>query len=224
MKKLLHSLAFSLLALSASAASFSPLQIGFDGFKGQQLVSSNTPVIGLCLNLPGAKNDTVTGLDIGISSFPDTFTGLRLNLFYSLSDTCNGATISFLDWSFDTLNGLQLSVIGFGETIHGIQLAGIGVVGALCGMQIGAFPASVAICGAQLGLANRVDSLHGLQIGPLNFACNLDDRHPADRGTVHGLQIGLVNYAHSLHGLQIGLLNIVLSSPYPYLPLLRVSF
>ena len=72
-------LALCAAAAPASAAAFSPLQIGL-GSPDWQLVSEDTPVYGLRLNLPISFNDTVAGLDLGLlSDDTATFSGLRLN-------------------------------------------------------------------------------------------------------------------------------------------------
>ena len=71
----------ALLALCIPSFAASPLQIGL-GIPRHctfQLVSTNTPVIGLCLNLPGSENPSVAGLDLGLCSVADTFSGIRVN-------------------------------------------------------------------------------------------------------------------------------------------------
>ena len=106
---------------SASAAAFSPLQIGI-GSPDWQLVSEDTPVIGLRLNLPGSFNDTVAGLDLGLlSDDTATFSGLRLNAI-SYSHACNGIAIALFDMA---------------AFLNGVQIAPLAIAGNACGLQIG---------------------------------------------------------------------------------------
>ena len=129
----------ALCAASASAAAFSPLQIGL-GSPDWQLVSEDTPVYGLRLNLPGSFNDTVAGLDLGLlSDDATTFTGLRLNAV-SYSHTCNGIAIALFDMA---------------AFLNGVQIAPLAIAGNACGLQI--------------GLGTDARELHGVQIGLLNI-------------------------------------------------------
>ena len=196
---ILLSLFLPLCAASASAAAFSPLQIGINVGHCTQLVDEHTPVFGLRLNLPLSGNDYVRGLDIGLLSCADYFTGLRLNAF---------------SWTARTLYGVEISPCGMARHLNGIHVCGIGVVTReLCGLQVGLVPCAANANGLQIGLFDMSENVYGVQIGFVNHTLSL-----------HGLQIGLVNYARSLHGLQIGLVNIVPESSIPCLPLLRASF
>ena len=164
----------ALCAAPASAAAFSPLQIGL-GSPDWQLVSEDTPVIGLRLNLPRSFNDTVAGLDLGLlSDDTTTFSGLRLNAI-SYSHDCNGISIALFDMAV---------------FLNGIQIAPLAIAGNACGLQIGLGTDAEELRGVQIGLFNgtrhfsRSPTVHGLQIGIVNYA-----RSP------HGLQIGLVTIA-----------------------------
>jgi len=164
---------FSLFTAALCAASpFSPLQIGL-GSPDWQLVSEDTPVIGLRLNLPGSFNDTVAGLDLGLlSDDATTFTGLRLNAI-SHSHACNGIAIALFDMAV---------------FLNGIQIAPLAVAGNACGLQIGLGTDAKELHGVQIGLFNGTrhlsssPSVRGLQIGLVNYANSL-----------RGLQIGLLN-------------------------------
>ena len=197
----------ALCAASASATEFSPLQIGLNGIYepfNRQLVSENTPVYGLRLNLLISYNEFVTGLDIGLGSAATTFTGLRLNA---------------ISWTDKTTRGVDVSLFCLGaeeSEFDGIQIAGMVLAHHVRGIQAGLLTYG-DIRGVQMGLWNTAIDLRGLQIGLVNFIDNPD-------APFTGLQIGLVNRAETLHGLQIGLLNIVPGSSLPVLPLLRASF
>ena len=162
----------ALCAASASAAAFSPLQIGL-GSPDWQLVSEDTPVIGLRLNLPRSINDTVAGLDLGLlSDDTATFSGLRLNAI-SYSHDCNGIAIALFDMAVN---------------LNGTQIAPLAIAGNACGLQIGLGTDAKELRGVQIGLFNGTrhfsssPSVHGLQLGLVNYAHSL-----------HGLQIGLLN-------------------------------
>ena len=162
-----------LAASSVSTAAFSPLQIGL-GSPNWQLVSEDTPVIGLRLNLPRSFNDSVAGLDLGIlSDDTTTFSGLRLNAL-AYSHACNGIAIALFDMAV---------------FLNGIQIAPIAVAGNACGLQIGLGTDAKDLRGVQIGLFNGTrtfsssPTVHGLQLGLVNYANEL-----------HGLQFGLLNF------------------------------
>ena len=147
----------ALCAASASAAAFSPLQIGAGwpapaGFE-LQLVPEKTPVFGFRLNLPGSVNDTVAGLDFGIYSEAETFSGIRLNVF-SGSKTLNGVAVAFMDVS---------------EEVRGVQIGGLNLaLHEVRGAQIGLLNFTYSLRGVQIGILNFAEYLHGVQIGLFN--------------------------------------------------------
>ena len=222
----LEVLFLALSALSAAAA-VSPLQIGVWG-EECQLVSPDTPVIGLRLNLPFSENDAVTGFDLGLVSFAGPFDAPRSDdVAKDLS--LNGISLGLVAWTYGDVNGLQAAVFGFAGHVHGIQAGCIDLggdvsgvqfglynlcFGPLHGLQLGAFNGGIqSVRGGQTGLFNAAVALHGLQVGLFNGA---DD--------ARGLQLGIVNLVwKSLRGVQIGLLNFDTSSSWSCLPLLRVS-
>ena len=218
---ILLSLLLPLFPLSASAATFSPLQIGIDG-EDIQLVDFHTPVVGLRLNLPVSGNDTVAGLDVGLASYATTFSGIRLNAMSWTEKNIRGVDVALISMGTDDteLDGIQIAGLGVATKMHGLQAGIVSYAATLCGLQIGLWSTAGDLCGIQIGFANFAESPQGgIQLGIFNAS------FPAfGGGNVCGLQIGLVNYACFLHGLQIGLLNIAIDSDYPYLPLIRASF
>lgn len=228
-------------AHSLGSPDFSPLQIGFEpllplvfanmfycaggiGTPGDlnvlQLVSSETTVVGLRLDIPVAFNETVVGLDAGIVCHAENFWGICAGAFSAMEDG----------------NGLLVSVFDGSPHVNGIQIAGISSAETFRGMQVGVVPRAKEVLGIQIGLLDCAPSLTGLQIGVLNID-SLDSDSNCLRevrgvqiglanttATLYGVQIGLVNSTETLHGIQLGLLNAVSSSPHRYLPLLRVSF
>lgn len=152
-------LSLALGAASASAAAFSPLQIGLGwparaGFD-LQLVSRETPVAGFRLNLLGSRNRTVAGLDLGICSDAGTFSGLRLNAF-SGSETLNGVSVALWDVTRD---------------VRGVGIGGFNLgLGQVRGAQIGLLNVAFSLCGTQIGVVNYAETCRGVQIGLLNWA------------------------------------------------------
>ena len=215
----------ALLVLSSSAFAFSPLQIGvgWPGHYNLQLVSSNTPVIGLRLDLPGSDNQTVGGLDMGIGAHSDTFSGIGLTCFSVTEKTLNGISIGLLGTSADTVNGIQLAPIAWARSVRGIQ-AGLfpiayGLGESFCGVQIGFCNFAEDLRGVQVGIFNNGrrffgsdGSVHGVQLGLFNST-------PA----LYGVQIGILNFTENLHGVQIGILNYDTGDHFP-IPLLRAAF
>jgi len=153
MKKFLLSLALSLLAFPALA--LSPLQLGVAG-ESLQLCAPDTPVVGLRLNLPFSESTAPSGgLDLGLFSLAESFTGVRLNLFSWAEAPSGGATLAFFD-SVTDYAGVQFAFFGTAS-------------GVFTGIQIGAFPYAAEVRGAQIGIVNRADALRGVQFGLLNI-------------------------------------------------------
>ena len=207
----------ALCAAPASAAAFSPLQIGLNGIYepyNRQLVSENTPVYGLRLNFLISCNETVTGLDIGLGSAATTFTGLRLNAISWTDKTTRGVDVSLfcLGAEESEFDGIQIAGMALAHHVRGIQ-AGLLTYGDIRGVQMGLWNTAIDLRGLQIGLVNFSDTSRGLQLGIFNSS-----------DTIHGLQLGLVNRAATLHGLQIGLFNWADSTSHPCLPFLHASF
>lgn len=214
-------LLLALFAFSSSAFAFSPLQIGVGS--NLQLVSTNTPVIGLRLNLLYSQNETVGGLDLGFVSSSQNLSGIGLNAVSFTEGTLNGISIGLLGTSADTVNGIQLAPIAWARFVRGIQ-AGLfpiayGLGESFCGVQIGFCNFAEDLRGVQVGIFNNgnrfmhdTGCVHGLQLGLFNFT-------PA----LYGVQIGILNFAENLHGVQIGILNYDTGDHFP-IPLLRAAF
>jgi hypothetical protein len=156
MKNLLALTLATLLALLAiPALALSPLQLGVAG-ESLQLCAPDTSIVGLRLNLPFSENTAPSGgLDLGLFSLAESFTGVRLNLFSWTEAPSGGATLAFYD-SVTDYTGLQFAFFGTAS-------------GTFTGIQIGAFPYANEIHGAQIGVVNRAETLRGLQLGLLNI-------------------------------------------------------
>ena len=144
---------FSLFTAAVCTAA-TPLQLGVAG-ESLQLAAPDTPVIGLRLNLPFSENQTAAGLDLGLFSLSDNFTGIRLNAFSWAEAPSGGATLALFDSCTDYA-GAQLAFFGTAS-------------GTFTGLQMGAFPYAAALRGVQIGIVTRAGDLRGLQIGLLNI-------------------------------------------------------
>jgi hypothetical protein len=116
-----------------------PLQVSV--FPPAQLVSEDTEVDGLRLDIPYGRNDVVRGLDIGlVGEVTEDMTGLQLQLFSSMAKEVKGAQFSFgtifppVFNEAESLRGLQCSgwvfppvIVSLGincaKEMHGIQVA-----------------------------------------------------------------------------------------------------
>jgi len=116
-----------------------PLQVSV--FPPAQLVSEDTEVDGLRLDIPYGRNDVVRGLDVGfVGEVTEDMTGLQLQLFSSMAKEVKGAQFSFGTIyppgfnAAESLRGLQFSGwilppviaspgINCAKEMHGIQVA-----------------------------------------------------------------------------------------------------
>lgn len=152
-------LVFSLVsALAATAAlaypSWTPIQIGLSG-PSCQLFAEETAVTGLRLNLAASRNDTVTGIDLGLVSLGDDIRGIRANLFNTS------------DWHF---SGLEVALCNREAALSGLAIGLFNAIdGDASGILVGAFNRANAMTGMQIGLFNQAGSLRGIQIGLINL-------------------------------------------------------
>ena len=153
-RRLLPLAAAALLACPTLSFALSPFQFGFGG-ENHQLVPPDEPVCGLRLNLVFSENDTASGLDLGVFSLSNFFTGLQVDLFAFTEREFNGLGFGFLH-SVADLNGVQLAFFPISD-------------GTFTGLQFGAFPKAADMHGLQIGAVTRADSLHGVQIGIINI-------------------------------------------------------
>ena len=149
------SLAAVLAATAALAApSWTPIQIGISG-PSCQIFGEETAVTGLRLNLAASRNDTVTGIDLGLISLGDDIRGIRLNLFNTS------------DWHF---SGLEAGICNREAAFSGLAVGLFNAVdGDASGILVGAFNKASVMTGLQIGLFNQATSLRGVQIGLINL-------------------------------------------------------
>lgn len=143
------------------------------------------------LNLLGATNQHVTGLDlslIGFRTVEGDFKGQHLSLIpiekFTVKGNLNGGSFSLWNDIEGTVNG---SVFGLVNTINDANGGAGGLVNLVKGDIVSTFGLVSIVDGTvnkQFGLINRAEAVSGVQFGLVNSTKNLD-----------GVQIGLVNHA-----------------------------
>ncbi|GMO65023.1 MAG: hypothetical protein Nk1A_2000 [Endomicrobiia bacterium] len=104
------------------------------------------------------KNDVVSGLEVGISSYTHKLKGLSWNFIFSKTDEGLGVQKSFVTLT-KSFVGLQAGVINLSSN-------------EICGLQCGFFNKAKSVSGFQLGLVNMTEDLYGIQVGLINFIEN----------------------------------------------------
>jgi hypothetical protein len=142
------------------------------------------------------------------------FHGLDLGVGFAYANEVTGAQLGLgVNWVENDMSGIQIAglvnmcnaIRGSISTASGLQLACLmNFAGCMDGIQI-------------TGLLNCASRLEGLQLAVVNVA-------PCRSGASSGIQIGLYNSVldDNFAGIQLGLLNHKASSPFPYLPFLRI--
>lgn len=114
-------------------------------------------LIGLRLTIPfSTKQESVTGLDLGLWGKSRYFEGIQINILRSDVK--------------DELSGLQIGCYNSAAQADafGLQVGLWNEVGRLNGVQCGLVNAVGEMCGIQVGLINRAEELHGFQVGAIN--------------------------------------------------------
>ena len=137
--------------LSADAAlDARPVSISFLSRK-----EGTIDVAGLRLNLPRGRNDSVTGVDLGVIGESTYLYGLQVNLLANLVRDRAGA--------------LQISLYNDVDgKLTGVQIGGWNNARCGEGFQVGLLNLSDEFYGVQVGLVNRSIMLRGFQIGIIN--------------------------------------------------------
>lgn len=121
-----------------------------------QLFPEETNIQGLRLNLIYGKNESVSGLDIGLVNHSATFKGLQYG-FVGITES------EFVGW--------QNNLVNLGEsTVHGAQTGLVNTSVEMKGFQYGFVNTSDQMNGVQLGLVNYAQRMtKGLQVGLVNI-------------------------------------------------------
>jgi hypothetical protein len=114
-------------------------------------------VVGLRITLPfSTRQETVTGVDIGLWGRCKDFEGFQLNLLRNdVKDTLGGLQVG----CYNTVNradlfAVQVGLINEAYSFRGLQCGLINIAGDGDGFQI--------------GLINRAETFHGFQVGAIN--------------------------------------------------------
>jgi len=169
------------------------------------LAMAATPIqLSLWNTIAIPKNDTVTGVEIGIGNNLQSVTGLQWNLVWSKT---NNAPLA---WQCGILNQVTGKFSGIQDGFVNWN------TGSVAGLMYGAVNYSEGSnVGVQWGFINFQNSFTGLSLGFLNYA-----------KTVQGVQFGFLNYADSAKSfaIQIGLLNYLgNSSIYKIFPIINAK-
>lgn len=174
LKKLL--LLFSLVS-SLSFANTSKFQ--FSLFPGAQFgVSKQDSVDGLSLNLLGAENQNVSGLDlslIGYRKVNGNFNGVHLSLFFEVfkvKGNMKGVAFSLWNDIEGDVNGGSLGLVNTAGGNSTFQFGTLNVTKKEALIQFGIVNYANSVSGVQFGFVNATQNLEGLQIGIVNYAKN----------------------------------------------------
>lgn len=130
----------------------------FSFFAPLQIFSENDNVYGLRLTLPHGENDTLVGMDLGISNNLHNLYGISFAAFLSQrSENMYGMNVAGF-FNISQGNDVGLSMAGFYNEINKIE----GVQTAILYNQ------AKVVNGVQLGLVNFCHDMKGAQIGIFN--------------------------------------------------------
>lgn len=189
--KILFSILVCISAGYSSALACSPLQISIAG--DVALVSNDTEICGLSLNLPAGGNKTVNGIDLGFMSGAEQMKGIQANLLFNFT----GLSDSYPTY----VRGIQIAGLAnlfMGADAEGVQIAGLVNTGGTGGMQVAGLVNAGMYNEVQVALVNHVEKGGYVgQFGLMNYA-----------DSVQGLQcFGMYNKAENVSGMQIGIVN-----------------
>jgi len=127
----------------------SPIELSFLDF-----IYHPIDVAGLRVGIPYGRNDSVTGIDIGLWGKSTYLYGFQFNLLANIVNDRAGA--------------IQVSIYNDTKSLVGIQGGLWNNAGGMTGLQLGLLNLSDDIEGFQIGLVNRAELMHGFQIGLVN--------------------------------------------------------
>ena len=118
-------------------------------------------VFGMRLTLPfSTKQESVTGLDLGLWGRSLRFEGIQVNLLRNdVKDEMSGFQVGFYNSvGSGQLLGLQAGLFNEADTFRGLQAGLVNLAGETQGIQIGLFNRSETMTGYQIGLINVIRS------------------------------------------------------------------
>ncbi len=111
-------------------------------------------VAGLRLGLPYGKNDSVTGVDIGLWGVSDYAWAIQFNLLHNSVR--------------DEMGGIQVSCVNDAGHLTGLQFGLWNTAPTMEGFQIGLLNLADSVNGFQVGIVNRTENMKGYQFGLVN--------------------------------------------------------
>ncbi|MFH1957156.1 MAG: hypothetical protein ABIJ15_01595 [bacterium] len=101
-----------------------------------QIFNADTSISGVRLNLLYGRNDSVTGLDLGLVGVADSdFTGWQYNFVGNITKgNFSGLQMGFVNYA-NSAKGLQLGVVNYAVSLKGLQIGVINII-----VQGGMFP------------------------------------------------------------------------------------
>ena len=115
-------------------------------------------LVGLRLTIPySTKQESVSGLDLGLWARSKDFEGIQINVFRSdVKDVFAGLQIScYNSVNRADLGGVQIGLWNQSNSFRGLQIGLINVTGEAQGFQF--------------GLINRAETMYGWQVGVINI-------------------------------------------------------
>lgn len=157
-----------------------------------QLGANHTDDInGVSLNILGAENSNVTGLDVtflGYRKVNGNFKGLHLGIFPEMFDV-NGDMSGLSLATINNIKGNSTATLGFVNLVDGnsaFQFGFVNYVKEKSILQLGGVNWCEGTSNVQWGIFNYSNNARFLQLGIINGTKKLD-----------GLQVGLINYAET---------------------------
>ena len=188
------------ISQNALAATWTPVQVSL--FPPFQMLSSDSAVIGVRVNVLMGYNARVTGLDVGtVANQVGDMHGLQVAI--GNQAMCLGGIQVGLANQIGCLG--PPAVEAHGQAVQpiarapdaGLQIGLMNSVGRMSPLSPDDTPKSL-FSGMQIGIVNFADDVEGIQVGALANEAN----------EVSGLQVSLLwNQARILRGVQIGLVN-----------------
>lgn len=171
MPRLILSIFASLLVTTAAMASDTSFQFSLAGVQAPE----GDNVSGMRLALLYAKNDNVSGLDLGLASFSESAnqSGFTFNMGLSKvtgsSSGCACALINIHEGSDSGFNGAFINIIK--SVDDGVNVGFLNMTEGNSMVDIGGLSMSDK-SKTQIGFVNFTKEIESLQIGFLNFADN----------------------------------------------------
>ncbi len=167
--------ATALMTLSLHGQTGNEKAIELSLFHPIQLHDENTDIRGLRLNVFYAKNNNLTGVDLGIFGLGQNsgdVAGIQWNFIGSVVDgDMVGWQTGIYSHTKGEFTGLKAGLVNLqdGEMV-GWQYGFVSIAhDKVTGLQTGLYNRAADMKGLQLGFINVADQLHGIQLGLVNF-------------------------------------------------------